>query len=295
MDRIYIHEVAPRDGLQAESAFVPTDRKIAFLNALGECGFAKIEATSFTSPKAIPALADATEVMRAIDRAPGTIYAALVPNVRGAERALECDVDEINVVMSVSAAHNRSNINMEPEQSFAQIGAIAELLTGHDTQLNVSLSTAFGCPYDGAVDSAAVIDWAIRCREIGIRRLSICDTIGSANPAQVERLAGEIVERLDDCEIALHFHDTRGMAMANVMASLRAGVRRFEASVAGLGGCPYAPGATGNACTEDMVNMLQQSGYETGVDLERLLRISRGIDTLVGHAGEGKLVKTLAA
>ena len=292
MTRVYIHEVAPRDGLQAEKAFVETPKKIAFIDALGECCFAKIEATSFTSPRAIPALADAAEVMAGIARAPGTVYAVLVPNVRGAERALEAGADELNVVMSVSAAHNRSNLNMEPERSFEQIVEIAALLEGTGTALNVSLSTAFGCPYDGRVDPDEVLAWAERYRERGVTSFTICDTIGCANPAQVESLASRFVERFADCTIALHFHDTRGMALANVMAGLGAGVRRFEASVGGLGGCPYAPGATGNACTEDMVHMLEEAGCDTGIDLHRLLEISRGIESLVGHEGNGRLART---
>lgn len=292
MTRIYIHEVAPRDGLQAEKAFVQTPKKIDFVNALGECGFAKIEVTSFTSPRAIPALADAAEVMAGISRAPGTVYAVLIPNVRGAERALEAGAHEANVVMSISASHNRGNLNMDPEGSFEQIVEIASLLKDTGTALNISLSTAFGCPHEGRVSPDEVLAWASRYREQGITSFTICDTIGCANPAQVGSLASRFVERFADCKIALHFHDTRGMALANVMAGIAAGVHHFEASVGGLGGCPYAPGATGNACTEDMVHMLEEAGYDTGVDLHRLLAISRSLDTLVGHQGNGRLART---
>ncbi|MGA9795149.1 MAG: hydroxymethylglutaryl-CoA lyase [Rhizomicrobium sp.] len=281
--RIFIHEVGPRDGFQAEAVFIPTATKIAIIDRLSKCGLPKIEATSFTSPKAIPALADADTVMAGIERASGTKYVALVPNAKGAERAALARVDEVNVVMSISERHNLSNIHMTREKSVEAIAGICGTLSGSDIGVVVSLSTAFGCALSGAIAQDEVLHWAGRIAHLGIAGFNVCDTIGSANPAQVDKMVHAMEGTFFGLQVSYHFHDTRGMALANVLAAIDAGADRFEATVGGLGGCPYAPGATGNACTEDLANMLSAAGYDTGVDAEKIAMIARDLPAIIGH------------
>ena len=288
--RIRIQEVCVRDGFQIEPVFVPTARKVELINALGRTGLSKIEVTSFSSPKAIPALADAEEVMRLIDRVPGVEYAALVPNVRGAQRALACEVDELNLVMSASPSHNQANLRMGMEQSLAQFADIVTTVSGQ-ARINASLSTAFGCPFDGDVPAARVLELVQRFVDLGIPRVALCDTTGMANPAQVRRLFSAVIERWPAVTFTAHFHDTRAMGLANALAALEAGVRHFDASLGGLGGCPFAPGASGNVCTEDMVHMFQAMGCDTGVDLELLLTLARSLPDIVGHPVPGQVMK----
>ncbi len=284
--RVHFNEVVARDGLQNEARFVPTADKIALVDALSDCGFARIEVTAFVSPKAIPPLADAQEVMQGIRRQTGVCYAVLVPNARGAARALDARADAINFVMSASESHNQSNLRMPRERSLA---ALAEVLavTAGQAEVQVSISTAFGCPMEGAVDAQEVLRLAARIAGLGagaVRALTLCDTTGMAHPAQVTQLVALLRARLPQLALTLHFHDTRGMALANMLAGLQAGVTRFDAALGGLGGCPYAPGASGNACTEDAVHMFAAMGLDTGVDLARLLPVSRRLPELVGHA-----------
>ena len=288
--KLYIQEVSVRDGFQIEPRFIPTEQKVELINALSLTGLAKIEVTSFTSPKAIPNLADAEAVMQQIDRINGVLYAVLVPNVRGCERALACGVDEINLFMSASATHNLANLRMTQEQSLAQFEQVVRHIDGR-TAINASLSTAFGCPFDGAVPESVVFDLVQRYLDMGINAVSLCDTTGVANPAQVERVCAQVRERWPELVLTAHFHDTRAMGLANVLAALRAGVNRFDASLGGLGGCPFAPGASGNVCTEDMVHMLQAMGYDTGVNLDQLIEISRLLPEIVGHDVPGQVAK----
>ena len=288
--RLLIQEVGPRDGLQIEDRFVPTADKIELIDALGLCGLAKIEVTSFTSPKAIPALADADEVMRGIRRVPGVVYAALVPNLRGAERALAAGADELNLVMSASETHNLLNLRMTRDQSVARLLEVAALARGTGAVLNVSLSTSFGCPMEGAVPEATVLDLAARFLDQGVGGITLCDTTGMAHPGQVASLCGAFRARFPGAELTAHLHNTRGMGLANALAALEAGVVRFDASLGGLGGCPYAPGATGNVCTEDLVHMLQAMGFPVAVDLPRLLAAARSLPELVGHDVPGQVV-----
>jgi hydroxymethylglutaryl-CoA lyase len=290
MKRILFNEVAPRDGLQMEPEFVPTPEKIALVDALGECGFAKIEVTSFTSAKAIPMLADAEQVMAKIRRVPGVEYTVLVPNVRGAERALDVRPDELNIVMSMSESHNGANLRASREESFGKLTEVIRLAQGR-VPVNVSLSTAFGCPFEGDVPQGEVMAWADRFAELGVRGLTFCDTTGMAHPVQVRRVAEEAVKRFAGRQLTFHFHDTRGMGLANLLAAVESGIDRFDASLGGLGGCPYAPGASGNIATEDAVHMLDAMGYDTGIDLARLLDIARALPGLVGHAVPGQLGK----
>jgi hydroxymethylglutaryl-CoA lyase len=288
--RIYLQEVAVRDGLQIEPVFVPTATKIDLVNRLARTGLAKIEVTSFVSPKAIPALADAEAVMRGIRREAGVEYAALVPNVRGCERALACAVDEINLVISASETHNRANLRMGRDQSLAQFAAIAPMALGH-AAVNVSISTSFGCPFEGPIAAEAVLRLIERIAQLGIGRMSLCDTTGMANPNLVHALVQTVRRAWPDLVLTAHFHDTRGMALANVVAALEAGIDRFDASLGGLGGCPFAPGASGNACMEDLTHMLQAMGYDTRVDLGALLDLARELPAIVGHEVPGLVMK----
>jgi hydroxymethylglutaryl-CoA lyase len=288
--RIYFNEVAPRDGFQIEPEFVPTDAKVALVDALSACGYAKIEVTSFTSPKAIPMLRDAEEVMGRIQRMAGVEYTVLVPNLRGAERALESRADELNLVMSTSETHNLANLRMPREKSFAALAEVVRVVNGR-TPINVSLSTCFGCPMEGEVPQAEVLRWALRFAALGVRGLTICDTTGMAHPAQVSRMVQALRKEFEALQLTLHFHNTRGMGLANVLAAVQGGIVRFDGSLGGLGGCPYAPGASGNISSEDAIHMLDAMGYDTGIDLLRLLAVARQMPQIVGHEVPGQVAK----
>ena len=290
--RIHLQEVGTRDGLQAESAFVPTADKVALVDALSDAGLAKIEVTAFVSPKAIPALRDAEQVLREIQRAPGVVYSALVPNVRGAERAIESRADELNLVMSASESHNLANLRMLREQSFSALAEVAAATRASGVAVNVSLSCAFGCPMEGDVPVQTVLQWCERyVHELGAHGVTLCDTTGMAYPAQVRAMASRAMALHPEMTFTLHFHNTRSMAQANALAAISTGIDRFDASLGGIGGCPYAPGASGNACTEDMVHMLELEGYDTGVDLARLLAVSAMLPGLIGHDVPSQLLK----
>lgn len=294
--RIYMHDVSPRDGFQNEPVFIESADKIAFINALSACGFAKIEATSFTSPKAIPALRDAEVVMHEIKRVPGVEYTVLIPNVRGLERALACGIDEANLVMSVSETHNRANLRMTREQSMAQLGQIIEVLQQRDPSarpvaINVSLSTTFGCPMEGEIAESEVLRLIENFARQGVKRMSLCDTTGMAFPSQVRRLCRKAKANYPDVTFTLHFHNTRGLAQSNVLAAIDAGIDRFDAALGGIGGCPYAPGASGNACTEEVVHMLELEGFDTGVDLQKLMQVSAMLPALVQHDVPSQILK----
>ncbi len=290
MQRIFFNEVVTRDGFQIEPEFVPTDTKVELVNALSLCGYAKIEVTSFTSAKSIPMLRDAEEVMGRIQRVPGVEYTVLVPNVRGAERAMESKADEFNLVMSTSETHNLANLRMPRENSFAALKDVVAMAAGA-VPINVSLSACFGCPMEGVVPQEEVIAWADRFATLGVRGLTICDTTGMAYPSQVSRLCEALQTRFPGLQLTLHFHNTRGMGLANVLAAARQGVDRFDGSLGGLGGCPYAPGASGNICSEDAIHMLEAEGYQTGMELAALLPIARQLPEIVGHQVPGQVAK----
>lgn len=290
--RIYMQEVGTRDGLQVEERFVETEDKIALVDALSDAGLAKIEVTSFVSPRAIPQLRDAEIVLREIRRVPGVVYTALVPNLRGAERAIESKADELNLVMSASVSHNLANLRMTQQQSFAGLSEVAAAARASGVAVNVSLSCSFGCPMEGDVAESAVLDWCARyVEEMGADGVTLCDTTGMAYPTQVARLTRAFKERWPNQELTLHFHNTRGMGLANVLAGIDAGAERFDASFGGIGGCPYAPGATGNVCTEEIVHALELMDYDTGVDLEGLIAASQRLPGLLGHDIPSQLVK----
>ncbi|WP_250435720.1 hydroxymethylglutaryl-CoA lyase [Caballeronia sp. ATUFL_F2_KS9A] len=287
---LVVQEVAPRDGLQIEKQWVGTEDKIALIDALSACGFTRIEAGSFVSPKAIPALRDGDAVFNGIRRGRGVIYVALVPNVKGAERALAAGADELNLVMSASETHNRANMRMSCESSLAGFGDVVRLASGK-ASLNATVATAFGCPFEGRIDEERVVSIARTYREMGIDGITLADTTGMANPRQVARLVARVLEHVPAADLTLHFHNTRGLGLANVLAAYDTGARRFDAALGGLGGCPFAPGASGNICTEDLVNMCDEMSIPTGIDLPRLIALSRTLPALVGHEVSGQVAK----
>ena len=289
--RIYMQEVGTRDGLQMEQAFVPTEDKIALVNALSAAGLAKIEVTSFTSPTAIPSLRDAEIVMREIERRPGVVYTALVPNMRGAERAIESKTDELNLVMSASETHNLANLRMTREQSFASLAQVVGMAQAANVEVNVSLSCVFGCPMEGDVAEAEVFGLVQRFADLGVGGITLCDTTGMAYPSQVAHTTAAARARWPGMDFTLHFHNTRGMGLANVLAAIDAGADRFDASLGGLGGCPYAPGASGNVCSEEIVHALQLMGFDTGVDLPALIAAAERLPGLIGHDIPSQIVK----
>jgi hydroxymethylglutaryl-CoA lyase len=235
-------------------------------------------------------LRDAEEVMRRIQRVQGVEYTVLVPNLRGAERAFESRADEFNLVMSTSETHNRANLRMDREKSLA---GLAEVIRYVDNRIpiNVSLSTAFGCPMEGDVPQPVVEQFVQRFADLGVRGVSICDTTGMAHPAQVSKMAEDLQRKFDSVQLTFHFHNTRGMGLANILAAVQSGITRFDGSLGGLGGCPYAPGASGNICSEDAIHMLEAMGYETGIDLDALLAIAKQLPQIVGHSVPGQVAK----
>ena len=290
MQRLYIQEVVTRDGFQAESSFIPSADKIALINRLSLAGYAKIEVTSFTSPKAIPMLADAEEVMSKIERVPGVEYTVLIPNLKGAERALRVGVDEFNLVMSVSETHNQSNLRMTRADSAKALGDVIRLAHDAKVAVNVSLSTSFGCPMSGMTPLSELMHWIDHFANEGVRGISICDTTGMANPQHVKEVCEQAQSKYPAMEWTLHFHNTRGMGLANALAAVEVGINRFDSSLGGLGGCPYAPGATGNVCTEELVHMFDLMGYNTNINLDLLLECSAQLRDLVGRALPSQLL-----
>lgn len=280
--RLSLREVGPRDGLQNEAP-VPTADKVALIEALSRTGVERIEAVSFVHPKAIPQMADAAEVWAAVQRRPGVRYSALVPNLRGAERALDAGFTEIEVVVSASDTHNRKNLNRSTEESLDDIATMMDLVHSRGATCQVIVSTAWGCPYEGDVPIDRVLAVAGRALRDGADGLSYGDTTGMATPSRVTRLVGETRMAHPGVPLNLHFHNTRGTGLANVLAALQLGVGDFDASVGGLGGCPYAPGATGNIATEELVHMVEDLGVATGVDLEAMIEVAAQAERIVGR------------
>ncbi|WP_095107124.1 hydroxymethylglutaryl-CoA lyase [Pseudomonas sp. Irchel 3E20] len=288
---LVIQEVSPRDGLQIEPIWVETVDKIALIDELSLAGFSRIEAGSFVSPKAVPALRDSEHVFQGITRQPGVVYVALVPNLKGAQRALAARADELNLVMSASQTHNLANLRMSCEGSFLAFGEVVESVRGTAVGLNATVATAFGCPFEGKIDADRVLGIVDGYLELGMHGITLADTTGMANPLQVERLVRRVLQRVPAARLTLHFHNTRGLGLCNVLAAFEAGARRFDASLGGLGGCPFAPGASGNICTEDLVNLCDEMGIHTGIELPLLLRLSRRLPALLGHELPGQVAK----
>jgi hydroxymethylglutaryl-CoA lyase len=294
-ERVRCVEVGPRDGLQNEAAFVPTADKIAFLNRLSDAGHTTIEVTAFVSPKWVPQMADATEVCTGITRRPGVRYTALVPNLQGLTRAREARVDAVAIFPAASETFSKRNINQTIDEAFTHAKQVCDEARATHLPVRAYLSTSFGCPFEGAVSPARVAELTARLIDLGAYEVSISDTIGVAHPAQVAEVLGHVIRRVPAEKLALHFHDTRGTALVNVYAGLEAGVSVFDASAGGLGGCPYAPGATGNLATEDLLYLLDGLGIATGVRLEGVAAASRAIEPLVGHPLPSRMFRALQA
>jgi hydroxymethylglutaryl-CoA lyase len=290
-DKVTICEVGPRDGLQNERGNVPTAGKIRLIEALAETGLGRMEATSFVSQKWIPNLADAEDVLAGVRRREGVTYAALVPNLKGLERALAAKVDEVVIFMSASESHNQKNINKSIAQALETYPEVAARAKDAGLTLKAALSTCFGCPYEGDVNPAVVVRISEALISMGMNEVGISDTTGMANPRQVYAVVSRVAERIPLEKLSLHFHDTRGAGLANVLAGLEAGVTVYDGSVGGLGGCPYAKGASGNIATEDLVHMLHEMGIKTGVDLPKLIECAKLAQDLVGRPLEARVSK----
>jgi hydroxymethylglutaryl-CoA lyase len=286
-----IREVGPRDGLQNEPP-VPVADRVRLIDALADAGLRRIEAASFVHPKAIPAMAGAEEVLARITRRPGVAYTALVPNRRGAERALAAGADELEVAVSASATHNGKNWNRTPDETLEEIAGVIELTHAAGKPVDAGVATCFGCPYEGDIDATVVAGYARRLVDLGADDVFFGDTTGMGSPRRVNLLLDAVeAAGIDLGIVSLHLHDTRGTGLANAYAALERGVTRFDASIGGLGGCPYAPGASGNIATEDLVHMVEDLGLRTGISLERLIDAAHLAEEIVGRRLPGQVMR----
>lgn len=294
-EKVKIVEVSPRDGLQNEKEFIPTAIKIELTNRLSQAGFQNIEAVSFVSPKWVPQMADGAEVMAGITRRPGTIYSALTPNMRGFEAALAAGLDEVVIFGAASEAFSQKNINCSIEESIERFRPLAQAAKAAGVRLRASISCAFGCPYQGDVPISSVIDLVKRMQTLGVDEYDIADTIGVGTAGQVGKVMQAVTEVVDVRQVAGHFHDTYGQALANIVAAMNTGVSIFHTSVAGLGGCPYAKGATGNVATEDVLYMLHGMGIHTGIDLDAVVDTGQWISAHLGRPANSRAGNAIAA
>lgn len=289
IDSIKVKDVGPRDGLQMEKAFIPTEEKIKLVNALSKSGVSAIQVTSVVHPKAVPQLVDAEIVMKNIERQPNVKYSVLVPNERGAERAVLMQADEWELMHSVTESHCRANSNKSVDDSLREHEKVVKIARQNNITVQGGMATALGCPFEGRVPFERVLYTAEAFYSMGIRHIGVADTIGCADPKLVYTTMKQLIDKFPDVEFSLHLHNTRGMALANILAGINAGVFNYDASIGGLGGCPYAPGATGNIATEDLVHMLNLMELNSGVDLNQLLSISKDVERLVGHELESAI------
>jgi hydroxymethylglutaryl-CoA lyase len=287
--RVSVYEVSPRDGLQNEAKMLSTESKLELLDALMSTGLKRIELTSFVSPRWIPQLADADDLARRVTRRPGIMLSALVPNAKGLERARAVGLSEIAVFMSASETHNRKNTNRSIESSLETFVEVVPPAIEAGMRVRAYVSTVWGCPYEGEVDPKRALEITRRLLDLGCYQVSLGDTIGVGTPAQTERILGTFLDEIPPDRLALHFHDTRGTALPNVLAGLLHGIADFDASIGGLGGCPYAPGAAGNVATEDLVYMLHGMGIETGLDLDKLVEAGKLAEKIIGRPLPGKV------
>jgi hydroxymethylglutaryl-CoA lyase len=292
IDSVKIVEVGPRDGLQNEKVTIPTQAKVDYITALGDAGLRVIEAGAFVSPKWVPQMADSAEVYRDIPKDPGVDYPVLVPNMSGLRRALEVGVKSIAIFTAASETFNQRNINMTIDQSFENYAPVVARAREEGMRVRGYVSTAFGCPYEGDVPPEKVLEVCARLLDLGCREVSVGDTIGVGTPMQVQGVIGVLLQVIPATKLAMHFHDTRGTALANTLAALEMGIATFDASSGGLGGCPYAPGASGNMATEDLVYMLDRMGIETGVNLDRLVAAASIIAPYLDHPLPGKYLQS---
>jgi hydroxymethylglutaryl-CoA lyase len=292
---VKIVEVGPRDGLQNEKSVVATEVKVDLLNRLSAAGFARIEVTSFVSPKWVPQLADATEVMEQMKRRSGTTYSVLVPNLQGAHKAVAAKADEIVIFTAASETFCQKNINCSIEQSFERYAPVADVVKANGLRLRGSISCSFGCPYEGDVPVSSVVEVVKRLHQLGCDEIDLADTIGVGTVKRVKELIAAASREFPIEQLAGHYHDTFGQALANILASIEAGLATFHSSVAGLGGCPYAPGATGNVATEDLLYLLHGLGLETGIDLDGVVCIGEFICQAIGRPNASKAGRAVLA
>ena len=292
VDSVRIVEVGPRDGLQNEKVTIPTQAKVEYITALSDAGLRVIEAGAFVSPKWVPQMADTAEVYAEIPKDPGVEYPVLVPNMRGLDRAIEAGVKSIAIFTASSETFNQRNINMTIDQSFENYGPVAVRALSEGMRVRGYVSTAFGCPYEGDVPPEKVLEVCARLLDLGCYEVSVGDTIGVGTPMQVQGVIGMLLQVIPASRLAMHFHDTRGTALANTLAALEMGITIYDASAGGLGGCPYAPGASGNMATEDLVYMLDRMGIDTGVDLNRLVQASAIIAPYLDHPLPGRYLQS---
>ncbi len=288
-------EVGPRDGLQNESVFVSTQDKIALIEALVDTGLRRIEVTAFVSPAWIPPLADHMEVASGIKKQPGVSYAALVPNLKGFDRAMTCGIDEVSFVIAVTESHNKKNINASTEEAFMRYQEISKQAIQNNILFRAYLSCTFGCPYEGKINTENILEISKKLLDLGVYEIAFSDTIGVAHPKQTLSILEHILKIVPLEKIALHFHDTEGMALANIFAALSLGVSSFDASLAGMGGCPYAKGASGNVASEDLINMLNKMGLATNVDLEKMVNIAGYMEELLEKKLPSKMLRKMGA
>jgi len=289
--RVEIVEMGTRDGFQMEQRWIPTEVKAEVVDAIARAGVRIIQVTSFVHPRAVPQLRDAEEVMAKIERRPGVIYEALVPNIKGAERAIAAKADKVNLMLSVTDSHSLANANRTTDQALRELEPVVRLCRDRGVPATGGMATALGCPFEGFPPAERLI-WVVeRYVGMGLSEIGVADTAGMANPILVHDRLSRLRDRFPDVRFSLHLHDTRRMATANVLAALQVGVTRFDGAVGGLGGCPYAPGATGNIATEDLVHMLHEMDIETGVDLDALIALARRLPDIVGHPLDSCLVR----
>ena len=293
--RVQIVEVGPRDGLQNEAAHVPTAEKVAFVNRLTEAGHSAIEVGAFVSPRWVPQMADSFEVFAGITRGDGVRYIALVPNLTGLRRARDVTAGEVAIFAAASQTFSRRNLNQSISESLTSYAGVCDEASGANIPVRAYLSVSFGCPFEGTVPPETVADLAARLVDMGVYQVALSDTIGMAHPGQVTEVVGVVAKRIPLAQIALHLHDTRGTALVNVYAGLQAGVTTYDSSAGGLGGCPFAPGATGNLATEDLLYMLDGLGIETGVGLDGVVQASRGMEPHVGHQLPSRVFRATVA
>ncbi|MEH7238166.1 hydroxymethylglutaryl-CoA lyase [Bacillus sp. JJ1562] len=283
--KVVICEVAPRDGFQAEQNWIPTDQKLHIIRELSKIGIKSMEITSFVHPKAIPNLKDASEVVRNSQDLTGIKFRALVPNVKGAERAIEAGITKLKLMLSATDSHSISNANSTTEEALNKLEPIIEFAEKKGVNVGGSISVAFGCPYEGKVPISRIAYVLDRYNQMGINEVSLADTTGMANPRQVYKMLGELKQQFTKMTFSMHLHNTRGMAIANAFAALQQGIIHFDSSIAGLGGCPYAPGASGNIATEDLVHSFHEMNIETGIDLNLAINVAKEVKRMFGHDG----------
>ena len=288
---VKVTEVGPRDGFQSEKTILKTEDKIDIINNLIEAGFPRIEVSSFVSPKAIPQLADAESILSKVNRSSKTTLAALVPNSRGALRAVEAKLDEIVVFLSASESHNKKNVNRSVDESLQGFKEIADIAGKNNIPIQGDIATAFGCPFEGNISPKKLADISKEYKQMGFKGVTLGDTTGMATPVVVKDAIKSIRDNVPGFDITLHFHNTRGVGLANVMTGLNEGITDYESSFGGMGGCPFAPNATGNICSEDLIYLLHEMGIKTGIDLDKIISVAKKVENLVGHKLPGQVMR----